>query len=119
MDKKQEKNKQSRLRRELDKIIQRTYTQGLCLACGINPATCVHHFIPKAQSNNLRDDPKNLVPICRGCHFAHHTKGDPEIHRKIERIRGKAWADDLQARRYTIKKFTIGYLEEEIEKYGN
>ena len=113
------KSKLTTLRKKADKAIQEHFTEGVCEACGINPADCVHHWIPKSQSNNLRDDPKNLIPICRGCHFKHHTCGDPNIARRIEQKRGKEWADDLQARRYTIFKPTREYLQGIIEQYEN
>jgi len=108
--------KLTKLRRKADRLVLEFYTQGLCQACGKVPAQTCHHFVPKSQSNNLRYDPKNLVPICNACHFAHHTKGDPEIHRAIERLRGSDWADDLQKRRRILCKFNIGYLENIIEE---
>jgi 5-methylcytosine-specific restriction endonuclease McrA len=77
-----------KLRKLADRLLQEKYTQGLCLVCGA-PASCVHHYVPKSQSNNLRYDPSNLIPICRGCHFSLHTKGDPHIQNTIEKIRGQ------------------------------
>lgn len=108
------KSKLTTLRKKADRLLQEFYTQGCCLVCG-KPATCVHHWIPKSQSNNLRYDPKNLVPICAGCHVKHHLSGDPLIATEILRIRGQSWADDLEKRRHEICKFTVGYLEEIIE----
>lgn len=108
------KSKLSTLRRKADKLLQEFYTQGNCLVCN-EPASCVHHYVPKGQSNNLRYDPPNLIPICQGCHFKHHTVGDPHIHNTIERIRGQKWVDDLEKRRHEICKFNVGYLEEIIE----
>jgi len=105
----------STLRRKADRLLQEKYTQGLCLVCG-DPVSCCHHYIPKSQSNNLRYDVANLIPICGKCHFKHHTCGDPHIQNTIEKIRGQKWVDDLEKRRREICKFTVSYLEEIIEE---
>ena len=75
------------------------------------PTEVIHHFIPKSQSNNLRYDLKNGVPLTNGEHTRHHRGGDPEIAATIIKNMGNKWYDDLQARRRIFCKLNIGYLE--------
>lgn len=107
------KSKRSRLIKKADRLILQFYTQGSCLVCG-KPAQTCHHYIPKSQSNATRYYPKNLVPICNACHFAHHTKGDPHIQNTIEKIRGQKWVDELNLKRREICKLSVKELEEII-----
>ena len=86
-----------------------------CLICG-KPANCAHHYIPKSQSNNLRYDLDNGIPICMGCHLRHHQAGDPRIAEIILEKKGKRWAESLHAKRRIICKMNKGYLTEVIEK---
>ena len=76
----------------------------------------IHHVVPKSQSNNLRYDEKNGVPLTHKEHARHHLSGDPAIVAKILEVKGQAWFDDLQARRRIICKLNIGYLKAVIEK---
>ena len=105
------------LRRKADRLYQQVGMKDNppCLICD-KPASCLHHYIPKSQSANLRYDKKNGVPICMGCHLKHHLSGDPYIMETILKKRGQAWADDLQARRRIIRKFNKGYLRGVIEE---
>jgi hypothetical protein len=80
------------------------------------PTEIIHHFIPKSQSNNLRYDEKNGVPLTHAEHFAHHTKGDPEIVTTIVKVNGVKWYNDLQIRRRVICKLNVAYLKCIIEK---
>ena len=105
-------------RKKADKAMQmwgrRTYTK--CLVCG-KKMSCLHHYVTKGRSSALRYDEKNLIPICQGCHFLHHTSNDPAIHNKINDIKGKPWRDDLQRRRGAYLKTNKAYYESIIEKY--
>lgn len=101
---------------EADRLLQEKYVALFpeCLVCGSQTSE-MHHFVPKSQSNNLRYDPFNLIPLCRRCHARHHLSGDPSIVSTIIEKKGFAWNDDLQLRRHTICKTNKGYLETVIE----
>ena len=105
------------LKSKADRLLQQVYVplNPQCLVCGA-PTSEMHHYIPKSQSNNLRYDPKNLVPLCRGCHFRHHNAGDPMIVETIGRKKGEAWVDDLQKRRREPLTINITYLKEKIKE---
>jgi hypothetical protein len=67
--------------------------------------------VPKSQSNNLRYDEPNGIPLTNKEHARHHLSGDPSIVAQITLIRGKKWLEDLQTRRRIICKHNLGYLE--------
>lgn len=85
-----------KLKKEADKLYQEKYIREKpkSVVSG-QPTEVIHHFIPKGQSNNLRYDEKNAVPLTHAEHFAHHTKGDPEIVTKIVQFYGVKWYNDL------------------------
>jgi hypothetical protein len=66
------------------------------MVCG-GRYSCLHHFFPKGRSSALRYCWDNCVPICHGCHLAHHT-GDPRIHQEVVKIKGQEWYDKLEWR---------------------
>ena len=107
----------AQLRKQADRLVQQVYLSEnfTCLACG-SPAQVLHHFIQKKQSNNLRFDPRNLVPLCVVCHCRHHIAGDPSIVISILREKGQVWADDLQRRRKKLVRFNKTYLNEVIAR---
>jgi len=80
------------------------------------PTEVIHHFVPKSQSNNLRYDELNAIPLTNGEHFRHHNTSDPSVMVCAIKERGQKWADDLQIRRHIICKHTKEYLESVIEK---
>jgi len=80
------------------------------------PTEVTHHFVPKSQSNNLRYDKKNGVPLTNKEHARHHLSGDPSIVAKILEINGQGWFDDLQFKRRVILKLNITQLKEIIER---
>lgn len=100
------KNKKKKLKsfgtikRSLDKLLQevgrKIYTY--CEICG-GEYSCLHHYYPKSMSSSLRYHSPNLIPICAGCHFRHH-KGAPEIHERINEIRGEDWRRELVNEKY-------------------
>ena len=110
------KNKVGILKRKADKLYQiKLIREKPRSVISGKPTEVIHHFVPKGQSNNLRYDYKNGVPLTNAEHFAHHTKGDPSIVVEIVRANGQEWHDDLQARRRTIFKLNIGSLKDVIE----
>ena len=116
MKKKKYKNPIPRLRNKADKLYQQV---GLalnprCECCG-HPAQCIHHFFTKASSSYLRYDRANGIPICQKCHLKLHKRQDPSMIAAILNKRGQEWFDDLDRKRGTITKFTVGYLKSIIE----
>lgn len=83
------------------------------------PTEVGHHFIPKSQSNNLRYDFNNFIPLTNKEHCRHHLSGDPSIVSTIILKRGYEWYNDLNLRRHIIRKQTKEYLESVIESLSN
>lgn len=97
-NKKISKNLKQLLRKEADKLWWEAVIKKFgkrCVICG-KPAIDCHHFFPKRLYPAVRFEIDNGVPLCRGCHFAHHFKGDPTIHKKIIEQRGKKWYDRIE-----------------------
>jgi len=112
-------DKKTRLMKKADKLLQELgrIVYDTCLSCK-KQSSVLHHYIPKSRSSFLRYNLKNCIPLCNGCHFAHHN-GDPKIHNRINEALGKEWYQELEAQqRQAIKKgfkFNIAYLENTIE----
>ena len=102
--------------RKANALLQKVYVplNPKCLLCG-NPTNCMHHFVYKSQSNNLKYDAKNLVPLCSRCHSRYHLSGDPMIHANIVLIKGRKWVKDLESRRRIIFKMNKTNLTEVIK----
>lgn len=103
-----------------DKLCQDCYRKLklLCEVCGM-PADLMHHFYPKSMSNHLRFAPVNMVALCRGCHFAHHRRGDPHIHSTIVSKRGNEWLHSLEEEKKVHRPaYTKKELEEIIKSYN-
>ena len=84
-----------KLRNKADKLFQEYLKEkhSLCLVCE-NYTTVIHHFIPKANSNALRYNIKNGIPLCQSCHYKVHTQPhliEPIICFKL----GQEWYNDL------------------------
>jgi hypothetical protein len=65
-----------------------------CEVCG-QPMSCLHHYYPKSSAGNLRYNWLNLIPICQKHHFLHHN-GNPDIHNRVNEVRGAKWLKELQ-----------------------
>jgi len=105
-------------RNKCDKLTQewgrRTYDK--CLVCP-KPMNVLHHYFPKSVSSALRYDEENLIPLCKDCHFAHHSKSDPKVHNAINDIKGKAWRSRLLKKKEDYVKTNIGYYKGIIDSY--
>ena len=90
----------------------------VCEVCGMEPINTAHHFFPKSLYGHLRYNLDNGVAICKGEHFAHHHKGDPDIHFKIVVNRGAKWYKELRdkSRETPASYQTIKYFKEQITK---
>jgi 5-methylcytosine-specific restriction endonuclease McrA len=109
--------KTAKYKRKADKLLQLKYVplNPQCFICNETTSE-MHHYIPKSQSNNLRYDPDNLIPLCRKCHARHHLSGDPRIVSTIVLRKGKEWVDGLQAKRSVLCKLNKTVLEEIINR---
>jgi len=108
-------------RKKADRLIQEwgRETFQYCESCG-KPMSCLHHYYPKSTAGHLRYNELNLIPICVGCHFAHHTKSDPRIHNAINELRGKEWLKELnKAKQEFLQYDRISFYKLIIEKYGH
>ena len=108
--------KKSRLKKKADRRLQELGRElyDKCLVCG-KPMVCLHHYHGKSKCSALRYDLSNCIPICHGCHMGHHT-GDPNIHNKINEIKGTEWVQELEIKRRTLFiKESIGYYENIIK----
>ena len=109
-------NKKKRLRNKADKLWFKACmkTHGnKCEVCG-KPAKQVHHFFPKSSYSHLRYDINNGIPMCTGCHFTHHTKGDPKIQQAIIEKRGNKWFKKLANKKRQSSYKTIKYYKSTI-----
>lgn len=99
------------LETKADRLLQQHYVplNPNCIVCG-GMTSEMHHVVYKSQSNALRYDPLNLVPLCKRCHCRHHLSGDPNILATIIKIKGQSWFDELQSRRHNITKLNREYL---------
>ena len=79
------------------------------------PTEVIHHFCPKSQSNNLRYDIDNGIPLTNKEHARHHLSGDPSIVATIVLKMGQDWYNSLQKKRHIICKNNKAHLLEIIE----
>jgi len=87
-----------------------------CILCN-NMAVTAHHFIRQSQSNYLRCDERNLIPICRKCHYLWHCGGKAEVMTlQLQQMLGDKWRDELIRDSVKTIKDTIEYWEELITK---
>ena len=87
-----------------------------CMFCP-NIANTAHHFIHQSQSNYLRCDERNLIPICQKCHFLWHTGNKSEVMTlQLVVILGDEWRDDLIKDSNIRIKDTVEYWENLIEE---
>lgn len=107
------KSKKRRLKEKAVKIAteQMLAEYPNCLLCPNKADTC-HHFIRQSQSNYLRCDKRNLIPICQKCHYLWHHGGKAEVMtlRLVQRF-GDEWRDGLIKDSTVRIKDTVGYWE--------
>lgn len=106
----------SSLKKKADKLMQEVLVSKYpsCLVCK-GKTFCGHHFVPKSQSNTLRYDFFNLVPLCKKCHARHHLSEDPAIVVAIVEEYGRDWVLDLLSRRKNKQSMTKKYLNSIID----
>lgn len=105
-------------RKKCDQRIQELCLEGepKCMSCGAI-AEVGHHFFPVSTASGLRYYLPNVVPVCKKCHFQHHSKFDPSIHARIMFRLGKEWYNDLLKKKIELKPVgvNISYYR---NKYG-
>ncbi len=89
----------------------------ICQSCG-GKGTTAHHYYPQGLYGYLKYELLNGFSICPGCHFTHHTKGCPLIHKNIEKSKGKQWFNKLEkARQNKPDKYgSEKWIKENIER---
>lgn len=112
--KRKSKTTRAKLMAELDKLVsERTRERGYCQRCGSADCLQAHHIIRRSQSTLLRWDLRNLMCLCKKCHFWWHNCADTF---DTEALRKKALTDDcndfLNRSRKMPARYSIGDLEE-------
>ena len=77
----------------------------------------VHHFILKSNSNRLRFEKINLIPICKICHGTVHGFRSEIMNADIIMKRGKDWLEQIRLLERERINLGIKDLEKIIEKY--
>lgn len=104
--------------RSLQDYYRRNFPDLKCVGCG-QPFQLMHHYIIKSQSNNLRYDPDNLIPICHQCHSKIHCFGQGQlIEAKIVLERGQKWFDRIKEKKGIHVSYSAKDYQNFIDKYG-
>lgn len=76
--------------------------KGLCIMCG-RPATDCHHVIFRSQLG--KDDPDNLVCLCRSCHEKAHGVNAKMIREELKKYISEGGIDGRNSNQtYSTKK---------------
>jgi hypothetical protein len=112
-----ERKSLNRLIKDADRLFQLKYIakHPFSIISG-EPTGVMHHFIQKKQSNALRYDEDNGIPLTCAEHTRHHACGDPTILKRILEAKGEDWFNLIQEKRKQKVKFTEEYLKEIIRK---
>jgi len=120
-----------------EKTLDRKYQdffRSLCWEFGIVCEICgakmevIHHFIPKAQSKNLRYDVENFIPVCGKCHYLFHKRasvpnGIIALKRGEEwllRIKKKGQIHIAKTKRWLIaQEKALNRLDKSVDDYRN
>lgn len=69
---------------------------GICALCGAKKKLTRHHLIPKVRAKNkykeIKEDPSNLLWICRSCHDQIHSLWDESTLRDLYNTKEKLLA---------------------------
>lgn len=70
--------------------------ENICEMCGVRAELTKHHLVPRARVKNgykdLKDDPANVIMICRPCHDAIHAAYDETTLRNLYSTKEKLLA---------------------------
>lgn len=84
-----------------------------------NEYNCLHHFVRKSQSLNLRYDFDNAIPVSLEEHCSIHMAQDNEIEGRIVLAKGKEWFNNLMIKRRTIIADELSFLKQTLERLEN
>ena len=107
----------SALKTKADRLLQELgrFTYVACMVCG-GRYSCLHHFVMKSQSNRLRYDWDNSIPVCVNCHSSIHVNMNDLTAGKIALKKGKAWVEKMEQQKKDGLKFTKQFLLAKIEE---
>src|SRR5665213_2247129 len=109
------------LKEEADSNLQNwyraNYSDEKCEICGA-PYEVLHHYIFKSQSNYLRYVIKNLIFVCRKCHYKFHNNYAQSAVAQIIKQRGQEWSDWIEAHKRLLKSDNRAELEAIISKFS-
>lgn len=104
--------------KKADRLIQEIGRQvyDKCLVCG-GEYSCLHHFVKKSRSLELRYAWINLIPLCTNCHGAIHQGRDDTKTGLIVAIKGNDWLNEVIAlqRKGIGKYYGKGYYKNIID----
>jgi hypothetical protein len=88
--------------------------QSICQACGKNKKLEVHHIVPVNIDPNKELDPKNLITLCRTCHFVFGHLMDWNSWNKDVTEDARVYYNKIINKPLNIKgqfyeKFNVGY----------
>lgn len=122
MKKKLKKSTVSQLKKKLDKVFSiwiRKRDRGVCFTCGIQrPVKQMQagHYISRSH-NSTRFDPKNVHCQCVSCNIFRRGAMD-SYALALQRKYGLAILQELDKKKWEIKRWTIKELENLIEFYS-
>lgn len=111
----------SKLRKKLDTVFSlwiRTRDNGICYTCGIRKPIKESqngHYVSRIWTN-LRYNEKNCHAQCCGCNVFRNGNLD-EYALRLKAQYGEGILEELNGLKHQIKRFTIGELQELINKY--
>ena len=74
-----------------------------------------HHHVKKSKASSLRYNLDNLIPLCNHCHaMLHHN--ETYWSSKLVEIKGIAWFQDLELKKWDSIQINKAYYEEELER---
>lgn len=113
-DKKPKKMSLKKLKDNADKLLTPIIIKLFpkCLLCK-NPTQVAHHHFKKSESNRLRYEIDNLIPLCSHCHCALHCHETIYVGRIIKK-KGLKWLNVLEKKKKEYCKVDRAHFEEAI-----
>lgn len=116
--KKKGKSNRQKLTAQLDELVSKIVRKRMCCQrCGSREMLQAHHIIPRSRSLLLRWDLRNLLCLCKGCHYWYHnvstTYDTQELRERCLTRDEDKFLCDFQ---HTSVKFSVSELEDRLEK---
>jgi 5-methylcytosine-specific restriction endonuclease McrA len=96
----------------LTPIVKKFYPT--CLLCG-SETQVAHHFVKKSQSNRLRYELDNLIPLCHRDHQALHSR-ESAYSLRIAVIKGSKWAKRIDTLSRELVKTDVHWYLAQLDK---